>query len=79
MGENRQDLFDVMMGSWDGAKTYKLVGAYILSQVREKHSNNISLYCDNGLGRFKAMPQHIERKSPSKIFKDNYLNFYNRG
>ena len=70
-----QGLFDVTMGSWDGAETCELVGAYILSQVREKHGNDIGLYRDDGLGAFEATPQRIERikKSLCKIFKDNGL------
>ena len=70
-----QGLFDMTMGSWDGAETCEFAGAYILSQVREKHGNDIGLYRDDGLGAFEATPQRIERikKSLCKIFKDNGL------
>ena len=63
------------MGSWDGAETCELVGAHILSQVREKHGNDIGLYRDDGQGASEATPQRIERikKSLCKIFKDNGL------
>ena len=63
------------MGSWDGAETCELVGAYILSQVGDKHGNDIGLYRDDGLVAFEATPQRIEKikKSLCEIFKDNGL------
>ena len=69
----RTELFDVTMGSWDGAETCELVGIYILSIIEAKHGNNIGLYRDDGLGAFEAAPQEVERikKSICSIFKDN--------
>jgi hypothetical protein len=71
----KKDLFDVTMGSWDGAETCELVGNYILSIIEAKHGNNIGLYRDDGLGAFKATPQEVERikKSICKVFKENGL------
>ena len=67
-----QDLFDVTMGSWDGAETCELVGNYLLSVIQKKHGNNIGLpvYHDDCLGVFEATPQKVERikKSLCKIF-----------
>ena len=70
-----EDLFDVTMGSWDGAETCELVGSYMLSLIREKHGDNVGLYRDNGLGAFNATPQEVEKtkKSLCKIFRDNGL------
>ena len=52
-----QDLFDVTMGSWDGAETCELVGNYLLSLIKKKHGNNIGLYRDDGLGAFNTTPK----------------------
>ena len=70
-----EDLFDVMMGSWDGAETCELVGSYILSLIREKYGDNVEVYRDDGLGAFNATPQEVEKtkKSLCKIFRDNGL------
>ena len=70
-----EDLFDVTMGSWDGAETCELVGSYNLCIIKEKNGNNIGLYRDDGLGAFNATPQQGERikKSICKSFKDNRL------
>ena len=70
-----QDLFDVIMGSWDGAETYELVGNYLLSLIKKKHGNNIGLYRDDGLGAFNTTPQNVEtiKKSICKIFEMNGL------
>ena len=72
---NSHELFDVTMGSWDGAETCELVGGYILSLIRAKHGNNIGLYRDDGLGAFQASPQEVEKikKSLCKIFQENGL------
>ena len=70
-----EDLFDVTMGSWDGAETCEIVGSYMLSLIREKHGDNVALYCDDGLGAFNATPQEVEKtkKCLCKIFRDNGL------
>ena len=70
-----QDLFDVTMGSWDGAETCELVGNYLLSVIQKKHGNNIGLYRDDGLRVFEATPQKEERikKSLCKVFEENGL------
>ena len=47
---NNQSLFDVAMGSYDGAEICELVGLFILNKLSEKFGkNNIGLYRDVGL------------------------------
>ncbi len=45
-------LFDVTMGSFDGAETCELVGSYLLSQLAAEYGNDIGLYRDDGLAAF---------------------------
>ena len=45
-------LFDVIMGSFDGAETGELVGSYLLSQLSAECGNDIGLYSDDGLAAF---------------------------
>ena len=54
-------LFDVTMGSFDGAETCELVGAYLLHNIRETHDYNFGLYRDDGLGITKASPRQTEK------------------
>jgi hypothetical protein len=52
-------VFDVTMGSFDGAETCELVGLFILSQLQ--HLNiNIGLYRDDGLSVSDKTPRQIE-------------------
>ena len=53
-------LFDVTMGSFDGAETCELVGSYILSKLTPKLGHNIGLYRDDGLAAFDKTPREIE-------------------
>ena len=47
-------MFDVTMGSFDGAEVCELVGAYLLNQLAEHiPKEQISLYCDDGLAIIK--------------------------
>ena len=49
-------LFDMAMGSYDGAKICELVGIFALSQLPERYDkSNIALYRDNGLAVFKEV------------------------
>ena len=47
----------------------------MLSLIREKHGDNVALYCDDGLAAFNATPQEVEKtkKCLCKIFRDNGL------
>ena len=69
------NLFDVTMGSFDGAETCELVGCYLLSLLTKKYGQNIGLYRDDGLAALKGNPQEVERikKDICKVFRDHDL------
>ena len=69
------DLFDVTMGSYDGAETCELVGTYLLSLLPDQIKNTVGLYRDDGLAVCKATPRTIEniKKQICKTFKDHNL------
>ena len=49
-------MFDVTIGSYDGAEICELVGLFLLSNVEEKFKNlNFGLYRDDGLGFTRKM------------------------
>ena len=54
-------LFDVTMGSFDGAERPELVGAYLLHNIKDTHDYNFGLYRDDGLGITKASPHQTEK------------------
>ena len=70
-------MFDVTMGSFDGAEICKRVGLFLLSTLRDKFkSNDIGLYRDDGLALFKRTsgPQaERKRKEIIKHFKNHAL------
>ncbi len=68
-------LFDVTMGSFDGAETCELVGSYLLSQLAAEYGNDIGLYRDDGLAALDKSPRVIEniKKRTCKVFSDNNL------
>ena len=68
-------LFDVSMGSWDGAEVADLVGLYLLSQLSDL-SLEIGLYRDDGLAVCNQSPRQAEltKKKLRQIFKYNGLN-----
>ncbi len=69
-------LFDVTMGSFDGAETCELVGSYyLLSQLAAEYGNDIGLYRDDGLAALDKSPREIEniKKRICKVFSDNNL------
>ena len=72
---NSNTLFDVTMGSFDGAETCELVGCYLLSQLTQISDLNIGLYRDDGLAVFNQTPHKIERvkKEICRIFANNNL------
>ena len=60
-------LFDVTMGSYDGAEVCKLVGLYILNRLSEKYDKeNTALYHDDGLAVFS----NISGPQADRIKKD---------
>eukprot|EP00794_Sanderia_malayensis_P007476 gene7476-biopygen6026 len=72
------NMFDVTMGSFDGAEICELVGLFILNQLCTKYGrDNIGLYRDDGLAIFKNItgPQADRiRKDITKHFKQHGLN-----
>ena len=46
---NTDSVFDVTMGSFDGAEVCELVGLFILNSLQERFGENVGLYRDNGL------------------------------
>ena len=73
---NTDTLFDVTMGSYDGAETCELVGIYMLSQLKEiPYGMEIGLYRDDGLAVIDQTPQKIEKikKEICKVFAKNNL------
>ena len=71
------DLFNVTMGSFDGAETCQLVIClnFMLSLLQSELGNNIGLYCDDGLGVFNKPPREIEntKKEICRIFYEHGL------
>ena len=68
-------LFDVTMGSFDGAETCELVGSFLLSKITPVCGNDIGLYRDDGLAAFNKPPREIEaiKKHICKVFGDHNL------
>jgi len=56
------NLFDVTMGSYDGAESCELVGAYLLHKKKEKFGSicDFGLYRDDDLGISRASPRQTE-------------------
>ncbi|PIK51687.1 hypothetical protein BSL78_11407 [Apostichopus japonicus] len=78
MKKGHNDLFDVTMGSYDGAEVCELVGLYILNTLaREYGKEYIGLYRDDGLAAFKntngSKADRI-RKHMISLFKELGLN-----
>ena len=73
--KNSNKLFDVTMGSYDGAETCELVGTYLLTQLPKELTCSIGLYRDDGLAVCKGTPQAIEKtkKLICNIFNKNNL------
>ena len=68
-------LFDVTMGSYDGAETCELVGCYLLAQLQQLPNIEIGLYRDDGLAETTLTPKETERikKQICNVFKNNNL------
>ena len=64
------NLFDVTMGSYDGAESCELVGAFLLHKIKEKYGNNFGLYRDDGLGITSAPPRQVE------LIKENLCSIF---
>ena len=77
MKKDNDDMFDVTMGSFDGAEVCELVGLFILNDLANKYgTNNIGLYRDDGIAIFKKItgPQSERtRKEITRCFKGHGL------
>ena len=73
--KNTNSLFDVTMGSWDGAETCELVGSFLLSELPAAYRSQIGLYRDDGLAAFNKTPREIEciKKDICKTFGNHNL------
>ena len=60
--ETLANLFDVTMGSYDGAESCELVGAYLLHKIKEQFGStcDFALHLDDDLGISKASPRQTE-------------------
>ena len=76
--KNGNPLFDVTMGSLDGAEVCELVGLYLLNKIKPLlGSNNAGLYRDDGLAIVhKANGPKVDRlrKDIISLFKDEGLS-----
>ena len=70
-----EDQFDVTMGSYYGAETCELIGAYILSLIAPKLKEGVGWYRDDSLAVCSATPKQIEKTKQEicKVFKANSL------
>ena len=64
--KNTKDMFDVTMGSYNGAETCKLMGIYMLSLIAFKFKDEVGLYHDNGLAVCNATLKEIGKKKTRK-------------
>ena len=75
--KDNDDMFDVTIGSFDGAEVCELVGLFLLNDLANKYGkNNIGLYRDDGLAIFKNTtgPQaERTRKEITRCFKEHGL------
>ena len=76
--KNHSDMFDVTMGSFDGAEVCELIGLFLLNNLSEKYGkNNVGLYRDDGLVLLRNAngPQSERtRKDITREFKKQGLN-----
>ena len=75
--KNHSDMFDVTMGSFDGAEVCELIGLFPLHNLSEQYGkNNVGLYRDDGLVllRNASGPQSERtRKGITQQFKKQRL------
>ena len=73
--KKESDLFDVLMGVYDGAEICEFIGIFLLNLLgRQCDTKNIGLYRDDGLSTFKncSGPQMEKiKKQAQNVFKDN--------
>ena len=59
--KNSDSMFDVTMGSHDGAETCELIRVYMLSLIATQFRDEVGLHGDDGLALCKATPREIEK------------------
>ena len=73
-------LFDVSMGTYDGAEVCELVGIYMLHLLSRRYNkNDFELYRDEGLAVLKKKngPQSEQvKKNIQKVFKKHEFRYY---
>lgn len=75
--KNNNDLFDVTMGSFDGAEICELIGLYMLNLMEDiLGDDHYGLYRDDGLIAARRTSRQIDvlRKAIIKLYKENELN-----
>ncbi len=68
--KDSNSLFDVTMGSYDGAEICELVGLFILNKLGKKFGKeNIGLYRDDGLAIMKSKSARFADKTRKELHK----------
>ena len=68
--KDSNSLFDVTMGSYDGAEICELVGLFILNKLEQKFGKeNIGLYRDDGLAIMKSKSARLADKTRKELHK----------
>ena len=63
------DSFRVIIGAYDGAEVYELIGIYTLYLIGKKYSSkNIGINRDNGLSVFKNVSFSKNKKTITILF-----------
>jgi len=73
---DNNELFDIPMGSYDGAEGCELVVCFILSQLKTELGNmSLGLYRDDGLAVSHGSPRQVEnlKKKICTVFRRNEL------
>ena len=73
--KDTSNMFDVTMGSYDGAETCELIGAYMLSLITNRFKDRLGLYRDDGIAVCKDKPRQNEKtkQEVARVFKSNGL------
>ena len=81
--KRNQSLFDVTMGSYDGAEVCDLIGLFILTELEKLFGKDfIGLYRDDGLALLKRTSGHIgdqARKVLCKVFEKIRFKDHSQG
>ena len=61
--KNSDRMFDVTMGSYNGAETCELIGAYMLSLLAPKLKHEVGLYVTTASPYVEPHPEKLKRLS----------------